>query len=369
MSTAIPSLPEPEPDDIERGLADLAAFVASAAAAPVDGYTDRVQQLEAAAAESEWVSSLPTASVLARKEELAEQAGVRTVESTAHADELRAKGDRLRREIDAKGEQERTVLTGQADRAAARRAVDTDPNVRALRLERQRRHASWFAGAIVAAASAFTCVNVQRFAAGDAAAWHPMWIVGWLADPLLTFLVVWLLWVRSDLTAVSHPIGTTDGRKRWLLVLIEAGALLSTVVMNISPELTVPRGQHVQWNQVVLHLVIPLAGVAAVFALPVVQELYARRIDALFPPADVPAETVVQTVHTPFEQPKLSDRAAAALPVVNTALARGDLPESLPVHQVARVVRDALGACSVPTAQEVIRYLHHTENGPIVGRN
>jgi hypothetical protein len=248
----------------------------------MDGYTDDVRRLEARAAEAERVRTLPTDRVLTRQQELTEQRALAALETREHAARLRDRAER-----------ERAELVARADSAAARRELEADTNVRALQLGRRRRTRTLILWAVLGAAMAFTCVNVQRFAAGPAPAWSAQWVVAWFVDPVLSALVIALLLTRGDLAGYGRP----GGESRWdrrVVPAVEVGALLAALLMNVAPTLEQAAPA---WQDVALHIVIPLAAVAAALALPVVQRRYAEAIASLYAaasgrPAGSPAERV-----------------------------------------------------------------------------
>jgi len=320
---------------------------ASPAGDTAPGRTRRVRELEAAAAESALVAALPTARVLAVREQSAESAALEADSAATHAERLRRAGER-----------ERAELRAQADSAAARRELETDPAVRALALGRLRRRRVGLLWGVMLAAMAYTCVNVARFAAAGAPVWSPVWLVSWLVDPLLALLVIALLLMRGDVAASGSPLSVIATRRsRRLLAGVEIAFLGASVGMNVAPEIgrDDPRPA-----LLVLHLVVPLASVAAALLIPVVQDAYAVAIDRISPADPLPAHTA----HTAVEQGGLSARAAAALPIVSGAIERGELPERPGQTRTARYVRERLGECSIPTAAEVLRHLARLADQP-----
>ncbi len=65
------------------------------------------------------------------------------------------------------------------------RALATDPDVVALRVERIRSQVDVGAWISTGLRLAFTAVNVQTFAAAGAPAGSPGWLVAWLLDPMV----------------------------------------------------------------------------------------------------------------------------------------------------------------------------------------
>jgi hypothetical protein len=236
--------------------------------APTDGYTERVRELEAAAAEADRIRELPTGRVLDRRQSLAEADELAGLDAEDHARRLAAAGTR-----------ERADLAAQADSAAAKRALEANTNVRALALSRRRRRWSGIAWSVLVLAMAFTCVNVQRFAAAGTPPWSSTWLVAWGVDPLLSLLVVGLLLASGDLAVLG--LSLREGRGHRAILAVEAGALGAALLMNVAPELTAG----VAWQSVCLHVVVPLAGMGAALVLPIIQQRYSGAIAALYAPA------------------------------------------------------------------------------------
>jgi hypothetical protein len=277
---------------------------------------------------------------------------------------LEDKGNYATSAIQIRGQVERARLQSRGERAYARRQIETAPHVLADRLARQRRRATVIAGLIITAAMAFTSVNVQEFIAGATPSWEPLWVAGWLVDPAATGLVVWLLWTRADMAAVNMPIN--EARETftvWVMTFIELVTLLAIVAMNIAPEI---EKTDTELSRVIVHLAIPLVGVAAIFSLPLIQSLYADRINRITGVKAVASPVTAQIVRNPDEQPKpsnsggLSERAQKGVSEIYKAIEKGKLALPLSVNKVADFVRSTeVGKCSIPTAQEIVRHLQN----------
>lgn len=264
--------------DLERGVRAEPAPAAGGtfvppdpepAPAPVDGNTERVQEHKARVAEADRIRALPTERVLARRQQLAEAEQLARLDTTDHARRLYVAGERQRAELAAK-----------AGAAAGKRRLEADTDVRALKLGTLRRSRTSILWAVLGAAMAYTAVNVQRFAAGSSLPWSAQWVVAWLVDPLLSGLVVALLLTRGDLAVFGKP-SHESWWDRIVVHLVEIGALLAALLMNVAPEIQARS----PWEAIALHVVIPLAAVAAALALPVVQRRYSAGIAALYAPA------------------------------------------------------------------------------------
>jgi hypothetical protein len=298
--------------------------------APLDGYTGRVRALEARAAEADRLRALPTGRVLARHQELAEERELAALGTEAHASRLRDRGNR-----------ERAAMEAKAGSAAARRRLESNVAVRALKLGQRRRSRTLILWGVLLAAMAYTAVNVQKFAAGHAPAWDAQWIVGWFVDPVLSALVIALLLTRGDLAAYGKPAGESKWDRR-IVPLVEIGALLAALLMNVAPTIA----DHSPWETVALHIVIPLAAVAAALALPIVQRRYADAIASLYadPSEASPAPiNLPERAAEPAATDDLSPEDRKVLEAVRTALDAGDLEPAPSGYAIYRRVMGGKG--------------------------
>lgn len=297
-----------------------------------DGHTTRVRKLEASAAEAERVRALPTARVLKRRQELAEEEMLAELETSAHARRLRGKGAREQAELEAA-----------AASAAGRRTVETNVDVRALQLSRRRRRWTLIGWAVLVLCMAFTAVNVQHFAAGTAGAWSPQWLVAWGVDPLLSALVVGLLLARGDLAAFGAGISQTTGRAKWVVLGIEIGVLVAALLMNVAPEFD---AAVVRWQDVALHIVVPLAAVATAVVLPIVQDFYATAITALYTGPSAGAQTAINLPEHPNAGPgggELPEDVRMVLDATRDAIATGELAPDPTGYAIYRHVMGSRG--------------------------
>lgn len=137
-------------------------------------------------------------------------------------------------------------LAVEAADAARIRALATDPDVIALRVERIRGQVDACAWLAIGLGLAFTAVNVQTFAAAGAAVWSPAWLVAWLLDPMVSLLLIAVLRAEQVTARWQVPTGPRVAAAKW-------GAFTATYAMNTWAAWTsgVPSG-------VVLHSVPPL---------------------------------------------------------------------------------------------------------------
>jgi len=337
MDTPTPLPEDPTPDDVTRGLTQIDAYLTGHAPVPPDphGHTPLVAQREAHVAEADRLRDLPTDAVLAREAALAQERALAALDTQALVAGLRDEGER-----------ERAALSARAESAAARRELDTNPHVRALALARQRTARVAMLWTVLGLALAYTAVNVQRFAADDAGTSDPRWWVAWFVDPVLSALVVALLLAKGDLAGIRVSESRWARRSVWG---VEIGALLAQLLMNVAP--TVPGA----WQVVALHVVIPLAAVAAALALPVVQRRYAVALAAL---ATVPTGPTAAPTGSRYRangpDPTAGSGSATAALVVRARdlIAAGVLPPDPSATALrttlrvgtdtARAVRDAL---------------------------
>lgn len=186
--------------------------------------------------------------------------------------------DKAARDALMKGQTRRVEQwTAKAAEARQLRRLLMDPDVQAVRLMRQRARWTVMAWSALLFALAFTMVNVQRFAAGNAEPGSPTWLVAWLVDPAFSILLVGLLIARGQLSAVGRNVHETTVRR------VEYALLASTAAMNIMPTLTerYPGGWPEQGMQVLLHLLIPGLAFASALVITLIQDHFAAAIATL----------------------------------------------------------------------------------------
>lgn len=153
-------------------------------------------------------------------------------------------------------------LVQEAREAAELRSYQTHPDVVALKVERIRTIVDRLIWGAVILGLAFTAVNVQRFAAGDAETWSLEWFSAWLLDPMVSLVVVGILLAESVTSRWQVRTG------RWVRIA-KWGSLGATYVMNTweswAAVLTASGAQG--WDDVVLHSVPPLLVLAAAEAI------------------------------------------------------------------------------------------------------
>ncbi len=99
-------------------------------------------------------------------------------------------------------------LRQDASDAAERRALQTHPDVVALRVERIRSQVDGLMWAGLLLGLAFTMVNVQTFAAAGAAVWSLAWVAAWLLDPMVSLVLVAVL--RAEQVTARYQVPMQD---------------------------------------------------------------------------------------------------------------------------------------------------------------
>ncbi|GAA3308592.1 conjugal transfer protein TraI [Nonomuraea dietziae] len=235
-------IPEPTPEEVARGLAELERHVASQApAAPspaeLPGATRRVLRLRAEVAEAHQLADL-------------------------QADDTPLMLDtpkvRKRRK--------------QAQEAARLHALAQDPQMRAWQAARMRRLLVSVAMVVLALSLAWSTAGVQQFAAEGAPAWSPAWLFAWLVEPFMSLALLVVVGARAYMGTRGQPITNR------ILTRIEGLFLALTFGMNAWPHLpwSLPEGETFTVGGVVLHIIGPTVAVAIVTALPIILAAFAN---------------------------------------------------------------------------------------------
>ncbi|OLM28268.1 hypothetical protein Ae717Ps2_6607c [Pseudonocardia sp. Ae717_Ps2] len=151
-------------------------------------------------------------------------------------------------------------LAVEAAEAAQVRALSTDPDVVALRIERVRVQVDRLAWSGIVLGLAFTMTNVQAFAAAGQPAWSPTWIAAWALDPMVSLVLIAVLRAEQVTARWQVTPGPWVRRARWT-------TLAATYVMNTWSAWAagIP-------SQVVLHSVPPLVVFVAAEAVTGLRE-------------------------------------------------------------------------------------------------
>ncbi|WP_431897303.1 hypothetical protein [Nonomuraea sp. bgisy101] len=235
-------IPEPTPEEVARGLAELERHIASQApAAPTPaespGATRRVLRLRAEVAEAHQLADL-------------------------QADDTPLMLDtpkvRKRRK--------------QAQEAARLHALAQDPEMRAWQAARMRRLLVTAALVSLTLALAWSTAGVQAFAADGADLWSPGWVFAWLVEPFMSLALLVVVGARAYMGTRGQPLNNP------ILTKIEWLFLGLTLGMNAWPYLPwgLPDGTDFTVSRLVLHVLGPVVAVAIVTALPIILESFAR---------------------------------------------------------------------------------------------
>jgi hypothetical protein len=141
-------------------------------------------------------------------------------------------------------------LATAAAEAAQVRALTTDPDVIALRVERVRAQVDALLWAGIVLGLAFTMVNVQSFAAAGAAIYSGAWWVAWLLDPMVSLVLLAVLRAEQVTARYQVELPAWARRTKWL-------TFAATYVMNTWTSWGLDGGP-LSWSGVVLHSVPPL---------------------------------------------------------------------------------------------------------------
>lgn len=241
-------LPEPTPEEIARGLADLERHVAA---------------------------SQPPARPIAVPEPPAEPAG-----ETARVRKLRAEVAEAHLLADLQGDDVPLLLDTPkvrkrrkaAQQAARLHALAQDPEMRAWQAARMRRLLVSAAMVSLTLALAWSTAGVQHFAADGAPAWSPSWVFAWLVEPFMSIALLVVVGARAYLGTRGQPLNDrTLVRIEWLFLGLTLG-------MNAWPYLpwAVPEGIEWSLSRLVLHVLGPIVAVAIVMALPIILAAFSR---------------------------------------------------------------------------------------------
>lgn len=164
-------------------------------------------------------------------------------------------------------------LLGRAERAARRRAYDTDPAVVALTVDEARvviERTMWVG---IALGMVFTCASVQEWGAQGAPAWSLGWCAAWLLAPLVEVPLLAIL--RGEQVAARYGVrpGTWVRRARWTL-------LAAAYAMNSWGAWAAVLGGTGGWAKVLLHSIPPLAVLIAAEALTDLRDMLTRAVGA-----------------------------------------------------------------------------------------
>jgi hypothetical protein len=208
-------------------------------------------------------------------------------------------------------------LRQDARQAAEVRALHTNPDVVALRVERVRSQVDGLMWAGLLLGLAFTMVNVQTFAAAGAALWSLGWFAAWLLDPMVSLVLVAVLRAEQVTARYQVPMQTEEIGP-WVR-RTKAFAFLATYTMNTWQSWA---GLHVAG--IVLHSVPPVAVYLIAETGPILRDRLTEAVTRAARPVNAP-HTVAQSHAAPFTTD--TPPVPANVPVNATA---GD---AVPVHE------------------------------------
>ncbi|WP_226380434.1 hypothetical protein [Pseudonocardia sp. KRD291] len=159
-------------------------------------------------------------------------------------------------------------LAVEAARAARVRALSTDPDVIALRVERVRMQVDRLMWSGIVLGLGFTMTNVQTFAAAGAPPWSTPWVAAWALDPMVSLVLIAVLRAEQVTARWQVRTGPWVRRARW-------GTLAATYIMN-----TWSAWAHGIPSQVVLHSVPPLVVFVAAEAVTGLREALSDAVHA-----------------------------------------------------------------------------------------
>lgn len=141
-------------------------------------------------------------------------------------------------------------LATEAAQAAQIRALTTDPDVIAYRVEKVRAQVDVLLWAGIVLGLAFTMVNVQTFAASGSERWSLAWWVAWLLDPMVSLVLLAVLRAEQVTARYQVALPAWGRRTKWL-------TFAATYVMNTWTSWGLADAP-LSWSGVVLHSVPPL---------------------------------------------------------------------------------------------------------------
>ncbi|MGV9772606.1 hypothetical protein [Streptosporangium sp. NPDC003464] len=311
MTNTTPT-PEPSPDEVARGLAELERHLteqapptpAHPAVPPVvaGGETKRVRRLRAEVTEAHHLAVL--------------------------------QDDDAPLLLDTPKVRKRRKAAREASRL---HELAQDPAMRAWQAARMLRLLVCVAMVSLTLALAWSTAGVQHFAAEGAALWSPSWVFAWLVEPFMSMALLFVVGARAYLATRGQPIVSRT------LVRIEGVFLALTFGMNVWPYLpwSLPQGKAFTVSGIVLHILGPSIAVAIVIALPIVLGAFAG-LDH-----ERPTGAPTGPTYWANAAPGGADIAVLAARVQDLIDA-GELPEAPSATRIQRTLR-----CGMDTARAV----------------
>lgn len=204
-------------------------------------------------------------------------------------------------------------LAEQAADAARVRALTTDPDVIALRVERVRAQVDGLLWAGIVLGLAFTMVNVQSFAAAGAPTWSAAWWVAWLLDPMVSLVLLAVLRAEQVTARYQVALPTWARRTKWL-------TFAATYVMNTWTSWGLGDAPFSAAG-VVLHSVPPLVVFATAETGPVLRDRLTEAVHRAVTAGPAPTAEPTPVVHDSAE-PDVHDPVAESAPRIAAAPVR-----------------------------------------------
>nr|WP_238361909.1 hypothetical protein [Actinopolymorpha pittospori] len=229
-------------------------------------------------------------------------------------------------------------LAAEAEHATRLRQLQVHPDVVALRVERVRRRVDRCMWLGILLGLGFTAANVQAFAAGDAPVGSLPWTVAWLLDPMVSVVLLGVLWAEQETGRYRIASGRVVRMVKWF-------AFGATYVMNTwqSWAAASPSG-------IVLHSVPPLLVLAAAEVGPELRHRLTAAVDRSYRQAaaslavanrDITPRPDVATAIEPDDtgtgpaEPATASMAGGVTPSAIDTPARGAHWDATPVPLVA----------------------------------
>ncbi|GAA2726725.1 hypothetical protein [Actinocorallia aurantiaca] len=312
--------PMPDPDDIERGLAQMEQYIAAHRPAPIlpvaahanteqneqpaGGETKRVRELRAQVAEARLLAEL--------------------------------QDDDTPLEVDSP---KVLKMRRKAAEAAKLHRLSQNPEMRAYKAARARRMFTIVLVASLTLALGWSTAGVQKFAANDVTSDTAAWWLAWLVEPFISLGLLGVVGSRSYLAIQGSPLtgDAEDTAKKieWTFLGLSLG-------MNAFPYLP-GVADPFDLDRLVIHILGPIVAVASVIYLSIhlkgFNDLDPHRLYAGGTPPPYRENAPVHVASTRLDTAPLVEHA-------RQAIASGRLTPSAGIHKYRAVlleVRDRIG--------------------------
>ncbi|MBP2478208.1 hypothetical protein JOF53_007080 [Crossiella equi] len=245
MSTAIPPMPEPSPEELERAVADVEDFVASQAPASTADQAPEPDEIAA---------PVQTRRVRDLRAEVAESHALLGMQ--ADPAPLLVDTDQVRRS------RKRAV------EAAKLHALAQDPAARAWQAARVRRTLTIVALSALVGALGWSTTGVHHTLTLDVTEYTAAWWGAWAVEPVISAVLLVVVAAKAFLATRGRTL-----RHRHLTV-VEYGALAVTLTLNVWPYLPW-QADRFDPMQLLAHAIGPLVAVGAVAVLPIIWSAFA----------------------------------------------------------------------------------------------